>query len=66
MNLLYLLLVFMVVGFGLYLINRFVPMEPTIKTMMNVVVIILLFIWVITILFPDLGVISIGPVRHVR
>lgn len=63
MNLLHLLILFVAFGFGLYLINRFVPMEPTVKTMMNVVIIFLLFLWMIALLFPEFGAITVGT-RH--
>jgi hypothetical protein len=36
-----------VVGIGLYLINRFIPMAGGIKTILNVVVMIAVCVWVL-------------------
>ncbi len=47
MNLLALLVVLIVVGIGLYCINRFIPMDQSIKTILNVVVIIVVLIFVL-------------------
>ncbi len=41
------LLTIIVVGFLLWLVNRFIPMEGTIKTIFNLVVIILVVIWLL-------------------
>lgn len=50
MTLLSLILVFVVVGLVLWLINTYVPMDPKVKTLMNVAVIIILVIWLINVL----------------
>jgi len=60
MSLLNLLIVFVVVGFLLYLINQFIPMDAKVKQIMNVVVVILLVLWVLSLFFPGLGTIHIG------
>jgi predicted membrane protein len=36
-----------VVGVGLWLINRFIPMASSIKTILNVVVVVAVCIWVL-------------------
>jgi predicted membrane protein len=36
-----------VVGMGLYLINRFIPMASSIKTILNVVVVVAVSVWVL-------------------
>lgn len=36
-----------VVGVGLWLINRFIPMASSIKTILNVVVVVAVVIWVL-------------------
>lgn len=36
-----------IVGMALYLINRFVPMASSIKTILNVVVVIAVCVWVL-------------------
>ena len=47
MPLLNIVLVLIVVGVGLWLINRFIPMASSIKTILNVVVVIAVGIWVL-------------------
>jgi predicted membrane protein len=47
MPLIYIVLVLMVVGMGLWLINRYVPMAGSIKTILNAVVIIAVCVWVL-------------------
>jgi hypothetical protein len=44
-----LLIVFIVFGVGLWLINTYVPMAAPIKTIMNVVVILILVIWLLSV-----------------
>jgi hypothetical protein len=41
------LLVLIVTGVILYLINRYIPMDSTIKSILNIVVIILVIIWLL-------------------
>jgi len=36
-----------VVGVGLYLVNRYVPMASSIKSILNVVVIVLVCVWLL-------------------
>jgi hypothetical protein len=36
-----------VVGFLLWLVNSYIPMQPTIKTIVNAVVIIVLVVWLL-------------------
>jgi hypothetical protein len=47
MNLLTIIVALIVVGLALYLINRFVPMDSKIKTILNWVVVIILIIWLL-------------------
>jgi len=47
MPLLQLVLVLIVVGVGLWLINNFIPMASSIKTILNVVVVVCVAIWVL-------------------
>jgi len=49
MSLLTLILVLVIVGVVLYLINRYVPMDGKIKTILNWVVVIILIIWLLKI-----------------
>lgn len=47
MPLIYIVLVLMVVGMVLWLINRYVPMAGSIKTILNAVVVIAVCVWVL-------------------
>lgn len=48
MPLIQLIIVLVVVGVGLWLINNFIPMERTIKTILNIVVAIAVIIWLLS------------------
>lgn len=47
MPLLTVLLVLIVAGVVLWLINRYIPMERTIKSILNVVVVIVVLVWLL-------------------
>jgi hypothetical protein len=47
MPLLYLVGVLIVVGMGLWLINTYIPMARSIKTILNVVVVVAVVVWVL-------------------
>lgn len=47
MPLINLVVVLIVIGVGLWLINRFIPMASSIKTILNVVVVIVVLIYVL-------------------
>ena len=47
MPLLNVVIALIVVGMGLWLINRFIPMAASIKTILNVVVVIAVGVWVL-------------------
>ncbi len=47
MPLLYIVLVLIVVGIGLWLINNYVPMASSIKAILNAVVVIAVLVWVL-------------------
>lgn len=47
MSLLGIILALVLVGVALWLINAFVPMDAKIKTILNVVVVIVLIIWLL-------------------
>jgi hypothetical protein len=55
------IIVFVVVGLILWLINSYVPMEATIKRLMNIAVVVLMVIWLIWLIFPGLWNIRVGP-----
>ena len=62
MSLLYIVLVLIVVGVCLWLINTYVPMASSIKTILNVVVVIAVVVWVLkaTGVWSDLAGYRIG------
>jgi 1-acyl-sn-glycerol-3-phosphate acyltransferase len=47
MSVLTILIVIVVVGVLLWLVNAYIPMQPTIKSILNAVVIILLVVWLL-------------------
>jgi hypothetical protein len=62
MPLIQLLEVLIVVGVLLWLVNRFIPMQGTIKSILNGVVVIALVLWILNVfgLFSSLSSIHIG------
>lgn len=48
MSLLYLIITLVVVGLILWAINTFIPMDGKVKTLLNVVVIIVLIFWLLS------------------
>ena len=63
MPLLNLIIVIVVVGVLLWLVNKYVPMEATIKSILNAVVIIALVIWILALFLP-IGSLSSIRVGH--
>jgi hypothetical protein len=62
MPLLQILIVLIVVGVLLWLVNRFIPMQGTIKSLLNAVVVIGVVLWLLDIfgLFHSLSRIHVG------
>ncbi len=62
MPLLHILLVLIVVGVLLWLVNSFIPMQGTIKSILNAVVIIAVVLWLLNVfgLFHSLSSIHVG------
>ena len=62
MPLLQILLVLVVVGVLLWLVNRFIPMQKTIKSILNGVVVIAVVLWLLNVfgLFHSLSRIHVG------
>jgi hypothetical protein len=63
MGLLTLILILVLVGILLYAINRWVPMDPKIKQILNIVVVIIVVLWLLTDVFhllPALNSIKVG------
>jgi hypothetical protein len=47
MPLVNLVIALIIVGVGLWLINRFIPMASSIKTILNIVVVVAVCVWVL-------------------
>jgi riboflavin transporter FmnP len=62
MPLLQIVIVLVVVGVLLWLINRFIPMQGTIKSILNAVVIIVVVLWLLNVfgVLPSLSNIRVG------
>ena len=60
MPLIQLVIVLVVVGVVLWVINSYIPMQPTIKKILNVVVIIVVVLWLLSVF----GV--IGDITKIR
>ena len=62
MPLLQLVLVLVVVGVLLWLVNRFIPMQGTIKSLLNAVVVICVVLWLLNVfgLFQSISRIRVG------
>jgi len=60
MPILELILLLVIIGVVLWLVNSFIPMQPQIKTIMNVIVVIVVLLWIISLFFPGLGSIRVG------
>ena len=62
MPLLQLVMVLIVVGVLLWLVNRFIPMQSTIKSILNAVVVIAVVLWLLNIfgLFHSFSRIHVG------
>lgn len=49
MSLIELVIILIVVGVLLYLINRYIPMQATVKKILNAVVIIVVILWLLSV-----------------
>ena len=47
MTLLNLVVMLVIIGMGLYLINRYIPMASSIKSILNVVVVVVVCVWIL-------------------
>ncbi len=65
MSILALLFVLIVIGVALYLVNAVIPMDGKIKTILNVVVVLLVLVWLADVFFGlgSLGTVRVGRVR---
>jgi len=62
MGLLQLVVILVLVGVGLWALNRYVPMDATIKKIINIVVVVAVVIWLLGVfhILPDLNAIRVG------
>ncbi len=60
MDLVSLIITLVVVGIVLWLINTYVPMDPKIKKILNVAVVILVILWIVV------NVLGVGHIGNVR
>jgi hypothetical protein len=60
MTLLGLIVTLVVIGLALWLVNQYIPMDPKIKTILNIVVVIAVILW----LLSAFGLLSGGPLVH--
>jgi hypothetical protein len=62
MPLIQIVMVLIVVGVLLWLVNRFIPMQGTIKSILNAVVVIAVVLWLLNVfgLFSSLSHIRVG------
>jgi len=62
MGLIQLIVLLVVIGVILYLINQYIPMEATMKKILNLVVIIVVCIWLLMLfgLLPDINAVKVG------
>lgn len=62
MSLVSLVVALIVVGVLLWLVNTYIPMQATIKRIINIVVIVAVCIWLLSVfgLLPDLNAIRVG------
>jgi len=56
MDLISLIIVLVILGVVLYLLNTFVPMDAKIKTVLNVVVVLVLCVWLLTQFLPGIRI----------
>lgn len=47
MGLIQLVVILILIGVGLYLINKYVPMDGKIKTIINIVIVVVVIIWLL-------------------
>jgi low temperature requirement protein LtrA len=69
MSIIGLIFILIVIGLALWAANTYIPMDPKIKGIMNVVVVLLVLLWLASVFFPGWyasspAVRPIVPMRH--
>jgi hypothetical protein len=60
MPLINLVVILILIGVGLYCVNAYVPMQASIKKILNVMVVIVVILWLLSIFF---GPLNLGTIR---
>ena len=60
MDLIHVVLILLGIGILVYLINQFIPMDPNIKRLLNIVVIVAVVFWLISLFAGYLPHIRVG------
>ncbi len=62
MSLLSLIVTLVVVGILLWLVNRYIPMDPKIKQVLNIVVLVVVVLWLLNLfgILPAIDAIRVG------
>jgi len=63
MSLINLVIILIIVGVLLWLVNNHIPMDGTIKQIINAVVIIVVVLWLISLFIGPVADIRVGPIR---
>ena len=60
MDLISLVILLIIVGVLLWLINTYIPMDQKIKTIINIVVVLVIVLFIVRLFLPDLPHIKVG------
>jgi len=60
MPIIQILLLLVIIGFLLYAVNAWIPIDAKIKTIINAVVILVVILWLLALFFPGLSGIRVG------
>jgi hypothetical protein len=60
MGLVELIILIVLIGVGLWALNKYVPMDPKIKGILNVVVVVVLVLFILSLFVPGLTNIRVG------
>jgi hypothetical protein len=66
MSIIGVILVLIFIGVLLWLVNTYIPMDPTIKRILNIVVIILVVLWILNLFIPLASLGTVGTHRVLR
>jgi len=65
MTIIGLIVTLIVIGVLLWLVNAYIPMDPKIKNILNIVVVIVVVLWLLSVFVGGLGVLN-APVPRLR